>query len=305
MDPDADNEPEKELVVVNLIGRECANFELGGRAGNVVTASETHRVVKGWRLLTIDGAECTGQPPASVSSMLGAAQRRGRFSAAFYTGKATDLASLARAVLASKKLAAAPKGPADAKAVSKAGAKGAAPAAPAGTGAASKPWVDIGGANIDDLRKFFVSFDADRDGALGLKDFAAMLNRLNSAIDFEYDFMEAEGPLNAAYITAKYREAGGRWGVDLKDGEDEQYVSFEGFVTWYPPFVAQCEEKKRTEHAATRQLNGVQYEAYLRDRPSRQERNKNYSRLVLPAAQSSQGVVEEISTETMSRLKVG
>ena len=77
------------LVVVHFVGREGSLYELGGRAGNVVTSSETARVLKGWRLLSIDDAECTASTPAQLEALLGAAQRRPRYCASFFTGSRT------------------------------------------------------------------------------------------------------------------------------------------------------------------------------------------------------------------------
>ncbi len=75
---------ELHVVVITRI-----DFELGGRAGNVVTTSDNHRVLKGWRLVKIDEEDISHLRGEAVTHALGVARRRGKFKATFAGGKLT------------------------------------------------------------------------------------------------------------------------------------------------------------------------------------------------------------------------
>ena len=73
-------------VVVELRGFPTpAQFEVGGKAGNVVTQSSIPtRVHRGWRIIAVDGSRTAG---AELAGALRSAQRRPRYSLTFRMGE--------------------------------------------------------------------------------------------------------------------------------------------------------------------------------------------------------------------------
>ena len=113
-----------------------------------------------------------------------------------------------------------------------------------------------------------------------------MLMKLNG----EYEFMEASGPKMSEYLKVKYAAAGGETAKKKKpkDDEDEdededepQGVLQSGFNQWYPDFYVACEEKKRDEFLATKDLKEEELAEYWAERPLR-VRNQLYPALAGP-----------------------
>ena len=137
----------------------------------------------------------------------------------------------------------------------------------------------------DKLKSYFTSFDTDRDGELSLKEFLAMLMKMNQ----EYEFMEKSGPMMSEYNKVKYAEAGGERPKPPSDNDDDDDddeeephgVLKEGFFKWYPEFYQACEDKKRDEFQATKDLKEEDLVDYFAQRPLA-VRNQLYAPLAGP-----------------------
>jgi len=253
-------------VTVSLNGNKL-DWELGGRHHNVVLWSDNPHVGKGWRLLKLNGTDVG----SDIVNLLGAARRKGRYTATFFGGKAAggggmNFAALAKATKAvvtsppmQPRLAQSKREPPDVNSVT-----------------STTSIRSMLPEEYARLKHEFISFDSDRDGEHSLHDFIAMLKKLNE----EYEFMEDEGA--AAYARKQWAAAGGRR-ADPDDEDDEgSNVSLDGFCAWYRPFVEQCEQKKRDEYAVTKDLSGAQFEAYMAAR-TLEARNRAYHLLHAPA----------------------
>jgi hypothetical protein len=251
---------EADTVTVTLSGR--ADFELGGRSGNVVTSSTNAAVGKGWRLLEIDGESVDGRAAAALSS---ARKRGGRFAATFFGGKAAggggmNMDALRRAVKTVQVVSAVAPAVTKPQPATKPQPVIAATAAPSAAPAPSE----------SELRHEFVSFDFDRDGALGFRDFAQMLRQLNE----RYDFADMQSPSFGRLVSANYARAGGRR-ANLDEDEDEVGVTPAQFFRYYPELLQQLEQRRADEHATSQTMGARQFEAYLEDR-SLELRNRSY-----------------------------
>ena len=73
-------------VVVELRGfPTAAQFEVGGKLGNVVTATSIpQKVHRGWRIVAVDGSRIGG---SEIGAALRSAQRRPRYSVTFRMGE--------------------------------------------------------------------------------------------------------------------------------------------------------------------------------------------------------------------------
>ena len=74
------------MVTVAGLSGQRVDFELGGRAGNVVTTSNNTKIGKGWRLLAVNG-ELVPSVAADVKAVVEQARRKGKFTATFFGGK--------------------------------------------------------------------------------------------------------------------------------------------------------------------------------------------------------------------------
>lgn len=242
-----------DIVTVTLTSK--ADFDVGGRSGNVVTSSDNTKVGKGWRLLQLDGTDVPTSP-SEVRAALSAA-RRGRHTASFFGGKRAGgggmhmnapMATQARAEASSSALSAGDRS--DVK---------------AGKVRAAQSENDL-----RRLRTEFISFDLDRDGELGLKDWGQMLIKLNA----EYEFMERSGPTMGEYVKGKWYELGGRRANPDDSDDDDDNVVQAGFNAWYDDFIAQCEQKKRREYEATKPLTEEQFEQHWGEKSMRSRTEK-------------------------------
>lgn len=135
---------------------------------------------------------------------------------------------------------------------------------------ASKAALEAAKANA---KSIFVSADTDRDEELSVREFILFLKKQNE----EYEFMEAEGAVHIEYCKLKYTE----WGGELKkprkpssddDEEDEDEDEPHGvllaeFTKWWPPFHQACEDKKRDEYEATKDLSEEECTEWKEERP--------------------------------------
>lgn len=290
-----------ETITVSLSGlRGDDFFELGGRAGNVVTSSKNAKIGKGWRLLQVNGA-AVPTDAARVQDALDAARRKGKYTATFFGGKLAggggmNMEALARAAVAAQKLAAAPSKPAaPAKPPPPKPKPSAAPApnppaspppaprptlAPAPAPAPAPPPLprsasarsDIGvPATKEDAQHAFISFDADRDGFLSLKDFQQMIATINN----EYDFVELGTPGFGRLVNQNFSRAGGRRANPDDSDDEDDGVTPAGFAKWYFEFMLQCDQRRADEYTATKSMGDRQYEQYVASR-TMELRNRNY-----------------------------
>ena len=103
---------DNEMVTVSGLSSQRVDFELGGRAGNIVTNSSNTKIGKGWRLLCVNGEPLASTlTAAEVKATVDVARRKGKFTATFFGGKLSggggmNMEALGKATLVAQKLAA-------------------------------------------------------------------------------------------------------------------------------------------------------------------------------------------------------
>ena len=279
------------MITIAGLSAQRVEFELGGRAGNVVTTSNNTKIGKGWRLLAVNG-EPVPLVAAEVKAVVEQARRKGKFTATFFGGKLAggggmNMEALGKAALAAQKLAAAKPVPVE---MAKPVAKPAAPAPPVPKAPASAttalaalisapapPDAPLtatavgGGPSKSEVQHAFISFDYDRDGELSFKDFVQMLVTL----DEEYDFAEVGTDGFRRLVTQNFVTAGGRRANPDDEDDEDVNVTPAGFAKWYPEFMRQCDQRRIDEFEVTKAMPMKQHEQYLASR-TLNLRNRNY-----------------------------
>ena len=295
------------------------DFELGGRNGNVVTTSNDSKVGKGWRLLSINGKSLDGEHSTVVAAAVAKARRsKKKVECVFFGGKLSggggmNMDALAKAAQAIQKMRppSPPAAPSRDELAQKHGFGSFSPPVlpeweenPPPPPPPSAPKISIKhriglhqqGIDADDavsdvpaskppmdahrLRHEFISFDFDRDGALGFQDFLKMLQQLNDTYDF------AEVPYTPSFgrlCSQNFNRAGGKRAVVNNplaagsDDEDDEEVGVTPaqFNKWYPEFILQCDERKADEYAVSKNMSAKQFEGWNAAR-TMELRNRSY-----------------------------